>query len=78
MPLAGIEGKSCLQPGICKLDYGPGRCVAEVIIIRDNTVKMSYLSKKNSRKGASDVTSDLNPDPAKAKGLSSLPFYFDL
>lgn len=54
------------------------RCVAEVIIIRDNTIKMSYLSKNNSRKGFSDVTSDLNPDPAKAKGLSSLPFYFDL
>lgn len=60
------------------MDYWANRCVAEVIIIRDNTVKMSYLSKKNSGKGASDVTSDLNPDLAKAKGLSSLPFYFDL
>lgn len=71
-----MEGKR--KSAICELDYWASRCVTEVIIIRDNTVKMSYRSKKSSRKGVSDVISDLNPDLAKAKGLSSLPFYFDL
>lgn len=44
VPLAETEGKSCLQLGICKLDYC--RCVGEVIVIRNNTLKMLPVLKK--------------------------------
>lgn len=46
VPLAETEGKSCLQLGICKLDCWPDRCVGEVIIIRNNTLKMLPVLKK--------------------------------
>lgn len=69
--------KICLQVGICKLHYWPDCCVAEVIIIRNITLKMLPLLKKNSRKGVSRKC-ELNPNPAKAKCLPLFPFYFDL
>lgn len=72
MLLAGLDGKSSSHLGISELDYWPNRCVVEVI--KDDTVEMSYLSKKNSRKGASEMTSALNPDPAKAEGFLSLVY----
>lgn len=46
----------------------------EVVVTRDNSVMMSYLSKKNPR----DVTNDLNVDPTTVKGLLLLQFYLDL
>lgn len=79
VPLAATEGKSCLQLGICKLDYWPDWCVAEVIIIRNYTLKMLPLLKRILEKvPLEDLSRDLNPNPAKAKGLPLLPFYFDL